>query len=199
MKLILTQDVKGQGKKDQVIDVSDGYARNFLLPKGLAVEADSQALNDIKNKEAAHNHKIELERQAAKDIAAKLETVIVKIANQAGADGKLYGSVTPSDVANALKEATESDIVRVTIVGERTVDAYADTEYLSSIFSQRYFHFEIRDRSTVKIDIEAYKNDKTMVGEFIRLVSAQDNLSDKEKSDIILLGMKALRAGRGDF
>ena len=102
-------------------------------------------------------------------------------------------------VANALKEATESDIVRVTLVGERTVDAYADTEYLSSIFSQSYFHFEIRDRSTVKIDIEAYKNDKTMVGEFIRLVSAQDNLSDKEKSDIILLGMKALRAGRGDF
>ena len=77
MKVILTQDVKGQGKKDQVINVSDGYARNFLFPKKLAVPADSTALNDVKNKEAAKQHKIEVERQEAKDIAKKLESITV--------------------------------------------------------------------------------------------------------------------------
>jgi len=64
MKVILTQDVKSQGKKGQLINVSDGYARNFLLPKGLAVEADAGAMNDLKNKESARLHKIELEKQA---------------------------------------------------------------------------------------------------------------------------------------
>lgn len=102
-------------------------------------------------------------------------------------------------VAEALVEAKECDIVRVTLTGERAIDGYADTEYLSSIFADRYFHFEIRDKSTVKIDIDAYKNDKTMVGEFIRLVNSEQSLSDKEKSDIIMLGIKALRAGRGDL
>ena len=102
-------------------------------------------------------------------------------------------------VVGALTSAKECDIVRVTLTGERSTEAYADTEYLSSIFEERYFHFEIRDKSTLKIDIEAYKNDKTMVGEFIRLVSSQEGLTKQEKSDIILLGIKSLRAGRGDL
>ena len=77
MKVILTADVKGQGKKDQVIDVSDGYARNFLFPKKLAVPADNKALNEVKNKEASKLHKIEVEKQAAKEISARLETFVV--------------------------------------------------------------------------------------------------------------------------
>lgn len=104
MKVILTQDVKAQGKKGQLINVSDGYARNFLLPKGLAVEADAGAMNDLKNKESARLHKIELEKQAAKDIAAKLETVTVKLQAKAGTDGRLYGSVTSLDIAEALEK-----------------------------------------------------------------------------------------------
>ncbi len=104
MKVILTQDVKSQGKKGQLINVSDGYARNFLLPKGLAVEADASAMNDLKNKEASRLHKIELERNAANDIAKKLETITVKLQAKAGADGRLYGSVTSLDIANALEE-----------------------------------------------------------------------------------------------
>lgn len=104
MKLILTQDVKGQGKKDQVINVSDGYARNFLLPKGLAVPADAKAMNEIKGKEESRLHKIETEKAAAKEIAAKLETITVKITGQAGADGRLYGSVTAKDIAEALEK-----------------------------------------------------------------------------------------------
>ena len=102
MKVILTQDVKAQGKKGQLINVSDGYARNFLLPKGLAVEADANAMNDLKNKESARLHKIELEKAAANDVAKKLESVTVKITAKAGADGRIYGSVTSLDIADAL-------------------------------------------------------------------------------------------------
>jgi large subunit ribosomal protein L9 len=104
MKVILTQDVKGQGKKGQAINVSDGYARNFLLPKGLAVVADASAMNDLKNKEASRLHKIEVEKAAAKEIAAKLESVSVKISATAGADGRLYGSVTSKEIAQTLED-----------------------------------------------------------------------------------------------
>ena len=104
MKVILTADVKGQGKKDQVVEVSDGYARNFLFPKKLAVAADSQALNEIKNKEASKQHKLDVERKQAQDIAAKLEKIVVKFEYAAGPDKKLYGSVTSKDIAEALKK-----------------------------------------------------------------------------------------------
>lgn len=104
MKVILTQDVKAQGKKGQLINVSDGYARNFLIPKGLAVEADAGAMNDLKNKESSRLHKIELEKAAANEIAKKLETIVVKLSAKAGADGKLYGSVTSLDIAEALEK-----------------------------------------------------------------------------------------------
>ena len=72
MKVILTADVKGQGKKDQVVEVSDGYARNFLFPKKLAVPADAKALNEAKNKEASKQYKVEVEKQNASDIAKSL-------------------------------------------------------------------------------------------------------------------------------
>ena len=104
MKVILTQDVKSQGKKGQLINVSDGYARNFLLPKGLAVEADAGAMNDLKNKESSRLHKIELEKAAAKETAEKLEKVTVKLQAKAGADGRLYGSVTSLDIAENLEK-----------------------------------------------------------------------------------------------
>ena len=109
MKVVLTQDVKAQGKKGQLIDVSDGYARNFLLPKGLAIIADNKALNEIKGREAAEQHKRDVELQNAKGTAAKLQTVVVKFTNKSGADGRIYGSVTTKDIADALK--TQCDIV----------------------------------------------------------------------------------------
>ena len=104
MKVVLTKDVKAQGKAGDVVNVSDGYARNFLFPKGLAIEADAKALNEIKNREASKQHKIEVETQAAKDTAAKLEAVEVKIKCQSGADGRLYGSVTTKDICEELKK-----------------------------------------------------------------------------------------------
>ena len=104
MKVILTADVKGQGKKDQVIDVSDGYARNFLLPKKLAVPADAAALNEVKNKEASKQHKLDVEKKNAQDIAKKLETIVVRFVYAAGPDKRLYGSVTSKEIAEALKK-----------------------------------------------------------------------------------------------
>jgi len=104
MKVILTADVKGQGKKDQIVNVSDGYARNFLFPKKLAVPADSQSINDIKNKEASKQHKIDTEKAQAIEIAKKLETITLKFEYAAGPDKKLYGSVTSKDIAELLKK-----------------------------------------------------------------------------------------------
>lgn len=104
MKVILTQDVKAQGKKGDVIDVSDGYARNFLLARKLAVIADAKALNEVKNKEASRLHKIEVERAAATEIAEKLQSVQVKIPASAGADDRLYGSITAKDICEALEQ-----------------------------------------------------------------------------------------------
>lgn len=103
MKVILTADVKGQGKKDQIINVSDGYARNFLFPKKLAVPADAAALNDVKNKEASKQHKLDVEKKNAEEIAKKLETITVRFAYAAGPDKRLYGSVTAKEIAEALK------------------------------------------------------------------------------------------------
>lgn len=104
MKVILMADVKGQGKKDQIIDVSDGYARNFLLPKKLAIPADSKAINEVKNKEASKQHKLDVDRQNAQDIAKKLESIVVRFVYAAGPDKRLYGSVTSKEIAEALKK-----------------------------------------------------------------------------------------------
>ena len=124
MKVVLLQDVKGQGKKDEVINVSDGYARNFLFPKKLAVEADAKILNDIKNKEAARLRKIELEKQAARETAATLQTLVVKIKIQQGGDGKFYGSVTTKDIAEALAAQHGVEIDKRKIVMANQIKAY---------------------------------------------------------------------------
>ena len=103
MKVVLLADVKGQGKKGQVVNVSDGYARNFLFPKNLAVQADNKVMNEIKGKEEARLRQIELEKQAARDTAEKLKTISVKIKAQAGSDGRIYGTVTSKEIAEQLE------------------------------------------------------------------------------------------------
>lgn len=104
MKVILLKDVKGQGKKDQMIEVSDGYARNFLLPKKLAIIADAKATNELKGKEESRLFKIEEEKKAARELAEKLSEVVVKIKSASGADGRLYGAVTAKDIAETLEK-----------------------------------------------------------------------------------------------
>ena len=102
MKVILTQDVKGKGKKGQMLEISDGYARNFLFPKKLAIEADKAALADLKNKEEARLYKIEQEKKQAKEVAEQLDSLQVRIKASAGADGRFYGAVTSKEVAEQL-------------------------------------------------------------------------------------------------
>ncbi len=102
MKVVLLTDVKGQGKKDQIIDVSDGYARNFLLPRKLAVEATATVLNEIKGRDAALKHKQEVELAEARALAAKLDALLVKIPASSGADGRLYGSITTKEIAERI-------------------------------------------------------------------------------------------------
>ena len=104
MKVVLLADVKGQGKKGELVSVSDGYARNFLFPRKLAKEANAQAMNELKNAEEAKAFKIQTETEAAKKAAARLENKNVDIKAKAGKEGKLFGSVTPKEVAEEIKK-----------------------------------------------------------------------------------------------
>ena len=124
MKVVLLADVKSQGKKGQVINVSDGYANNFLFPKKLAVPADNQILTEMKGKEDARLHNIELEKKAARDTAEKLKTVTVSIKAQGGADGRTYGSVTAKDIAEALEKQHKIKVDRRKIALDFPIRAF---------------------------------------------------------------------------
>ncbi len=126
MQVILKADVKGQGKKDQIIEVSEGYGRNFLIPKGLAVEADKKTLNDIKNREESRQRKIEAERAEARAAADKISNVLVKIKMGAGADGRLYGSVTAKDISETLEHEHGIIIDRRKIIINDPIKAYGN-------------------------------------------------------------------------
>ncbi len=124
MKVILLADVKGQGKKNDVIEVSDGYAKNFLIPRKLAKAADAQSLNDVKVKEEARLHRIEMEKKEAQEIAKKLETLTVNMPAPGGADGRLYGSVTAKDVSERLQKDHGIAIDKRRIVVSDPIKAY---------------------------------------------------------------------------
>ena len=135
MKVVLLADVKGQGKKDQVVEVSDGYARNFLFPKKLAISADSNALNEIKNKEASKQHKLDVEKANALDIAKKLESITVVFEYAAGPDKKLYGSVTAKDVADELKKKHGIDIDKRKITLAEPIKSFGSFKADVKLFS----------------------------------------------------------------
>ena len=102
MDVILKADVKGLGKKGEKVKASDGYARNFLFPKGLAVEANAQSLTELRNREQSNQHKIDVEVAQANESKAKLQGKVVKIQAKAGINGKLFGSVTSKEVAQEI-------------------------------------------------------------------------------------------------
>ena len=124
MKVVLLQDVKAQGKKGQIIDVSEGYARNFLFPKKLAIVADAKAINDVKNKESSRQHKIELEKAQAKELADKISNLTVKISAEAGNDGRFYGAVTTKDICEAVKSQFGIDVDKRKIVLDAPIKAF---------------------------------------------------------------------------
>jgi large subunit ribosomal protein L9 len=124
MKVLLLADVKGQGKKDQIVEVSDGYARNFLFPKKLAVAADAKVMSEAKSKEEAKQFRLKEEKAAAKALAEKISALTVKITATSGADGRLYGSVTSKDIAEALSSQHKIDVDKKKLVLAENIKAY---------------------------------------------------------------------------
>lgn len=104
MKVVLKQDVKGLGKKGEIVNVSDGYARNFLFPKGLAGQADAKAENELKNQISSKQYREKVELEEAQALKVKLEGLEVRAKATAGTDGKIYGSVTNARVSELLEE-----------------------------------------------------------------------------------------------
>ncbi len=124
MKVILQQDVKGQGKKGQLIEASDGYARNFLLPRKLAVEATADNLNKMRKQDAAKAAKMAAEKAEAERLSEALESLQVIIPAKAGAGGRLFGSVTSKEISDALLSQHQVDIPKSKIVQDEPIKSF---------------------------------------------------------------------------
>ena len=110
MQVVLKQDIKGKGKAGELVNVSDGYARNFLLPRGLATEANAQAMSEIKNREKAEQFRHDKAIAEANSFADRIRGGTIKVIARAGSSGKLFGSVTSKEVAEAIKNQLSIDI-----------------------------------------------------------------------------------------
>ncbi len=128
MKVILSQDVKGQGKKGEMINVSDGYARNYLLPRGLAVAATSDNINTMRQKEKAKAAQLEKDKAKAAEVAAELDNHVVKISARAGANGKLFGSITSKEISDALAEQAGIVIEKNRILQTEPIKSFGSYE-----------------------------------------------------------------------
>ena len=123
MKVILQQDVRGQGKKGQLVEVSDGYARNFLLPKKLAVPATAENVNTMKQQEKARQAQMAAEKAEAQALAEKLQGIQVKLAAKAGEGGRLFGAVTSKEIAEALSTQFGLNITKTKLVLDEPIKA----------------------------------------------------------------------------
>ena len=170
MKVILTQDVRGQGKKGQLIDAAEGYARNFLLPRKLAKEANAQAMNELKNAEAAREYKIKTEtadaintmnlkekarraeeaanRQAAVEMGGKLKNVTVKLTAKGGKEGKLFGAITSKEISEGLASQFQLDVPKQKIVLDEPIKAFGTYEVKAKL------GYEVSARFSVSVSEE---------------------------------------------
>ncbi len=128
MKVILQQDVKGQGKKGQLIEASDGYARNYLLPRKLAVEATADNLNKMELQNKAKAAREAAEKAEAQAVAEKLKSCTVNIGATAGAGGRLFGAVTSKEIADALKEQHQIEIAKTKLVQDEPIKSFGTYE-----------------------------------------------------------------------
>ena len=129
MKVILLENVKKKGKKGDVIQVPDGYAKNFLFPQKLAKEATSQSLTELNNEKSSDEHRKEMEKAKAEEIAKIINEKIIKITSKAGKNGKLFGSVTTKDISNKIKEEFAVDIDKHKIVLESDIKAFGTYKF----------------------------------------------------------------------
>lgn len=132
MKVILLKDIKGTGKKDQIIEASDGYARNFLFPKGLAREASAANLNAIQNAKSAQKHREDVERAQAQETCKKLSGKVISISARGAEGGRLYGSVTSQEIADALQKqyGVKMEKRRVEVANIRNAGDYTASVWL---------------------------------------------------------------------
>ncbi|WP_050698835.1 50S ribosomal protein L9 [Anaeromassilibacillus senegalensis] len=135
MKVILLQDVKGSGKKGELVNVSDGYARNFLFPRNLAKEANAQAMNELKNAESAKAHKIEMEKKTATEAAAKLEGKSVKLTAKGGTGGRLFGSITSKEIAEAIRKTYHIDVDKRKIEVDGDIKAFGTYQCVVKLYT----------------------------------------------------------------
>ena len=124
MKVVLKQDVKGTGKKGELVEVADGYARNFLLKRGLAIPADAGAMNELKNREAAKAYRLAEVQKAAEEQKAAIDGKTVKLTAKAGANGKLFGSVTAKEIAEGIEKQLGVTLEKRKIVLKDDIKAF---------------------------------------------------------------------------
>ena len=144
MKVILKQDVKNIGKKDEIHEVSDGYARNFLFPRGLAAVADAGALNVARTKVEARAHHEAEARAAAQALADKIKdkTVVVKV--KGGASGKLYGKVTSKDVADALSKLISADVDKKKVEMQSNIKEFGSYDATVRLYQGVTANFKVK-------------------------------------------------------
>ncbi len=116
MKVILLDNIKGVGKKDQIINASDGYARNFLFPKKLAVEATAGNLNNLKSKQTSEQHRKDVEKEQAMEMAEQMKDIVLKIEVKAGENGKIFGGVTSKEISESLNKDYNMNIDKKKII-----------------------------------------------------------------------------------
>lgn len=128
MKVILLENIKGVGKKDEVINASDGYARNYLFPKKLALEANTENMAKLKAKQESVAHKKEIEKQEAQETAKKIQDITLTIAVKAGENGKIFGGVTAKEIAEALKKEHNIEMDKKKISLKETIKTIGTTK-----------------------------------------------------------------------
>ena len=142
MKVLLTKDVKGKGKAGEIINASDGYARNYLIPQGLAVAADANNIHAANVKKSADAHRKEVARQNARALADEMKGLTVKVYAKAGS-GKLFGSIGAAEIAEALKEQYDIDVDKKRIRREEPIKSLGITEISAHLYEQTDTHFKV--------------------------------------------------------
>ncbi len=121
MKVILKEDIKGVGKKDQIINANDGYARNYLFPKNLAVPADKGNMTNLKSKQTSQEHRKELEKEEALKIAKKIDEIILKLTVKSGENGRVFGSITAKEIQESLEKQYQIKVDKKKILLEEPI------------------------------------------------------------------------------
>lgn len=136
MKVILQQDVKGSGRKGDVCDVNDGFARNFLIPKGLALPADANSIHAVSVRKSADAHRLDMQRKNARDLAARMTDKTVKVYAKAGENGKLFGSIGVAEIAAAMKEQYDLDVDKKKIKLDEPIKALGTVKVSAHLYEK---------------------------------------------------------------